>query len=239
MAVRTSRNNDNLREIKFTRNFTKHAEGSVLVECGDTKIIVTATIEEKIPRWMQRDCGEGWLTAEYSLIPSSTHTRVARERGSKLSGRTQEIQRLIGRSLRAAIDLKKLGERTVTIDADVIQADGGTRTASISGAFIALHDACQKLVDDGKIKENPVIEPVAAISAGLLDNEVLLDLEYSEDSIADVDANIVMTESGKIIEFQTTAEGNPFSQDQLIEILEIGKKGIKEIISLQKEALGI
>jgi ribonuclease PH len=240
MTNRTNnRKQDELRPIKFTRNFTKHAEGSVLVEFGDTKVITTATIEEKVPRWMDLESGSGWLTAEYALIPSSTHTRVARDRGIKISGRTQEIQRLIGRSLRAAVDLSKLGERTITIDADVIQADGGTRTASISGAYIALYDAVLKLLNDGKIKENPIIEPVAAISAGILSDIVLLDLDYSEDSTADVDANLVMTESGKIVEFQSTAEGNPFYREQLFELLSVGEKGIKQIIEIQKQALGI
>ena len=234
-----NRQNNELRPIKFTKNFTKHAEGSVLVEFGDTKVIVTATIEDRIPRWMKdQRPGEGWLTAEYALIPSATHTRVQRERGVSLSGRTQEIQRLIGRSLRAAINLTKIGERTITIDADVIQADGGTRTASISGAYVALQMAVNKLVKDGSLKENPLLEPVAAISCGILNDKILLDLDYSEDSTADVDANIVMTASGKIIEFQTTAEGNPFTQEQLIELLNVGKAGISEIIKLQKEAIG-
>lgn len=239
MANRSNnRKNDELRVIKFTRNFTKHADGSVLVEFGDTKVITTATIEDKVPRWLATE-GQGWLTAEYSLIPSSTHTRVSRDRGSKISGRTQEIQRLIGRSLRAAIDLSKIPDRTITIDADVIQADGGTRTASITGAYIALYDAVQKLLDKGALKENPLLEPVAAISFGILKDEILLDLDYSEDSTADVDANLVMTESGKIIEFQSTAEGNPFYQEQLFELLRVGQKGISEIIRLQKETLGI
>lgn len=234
--MRVNRKNDELRKIKFTRHFTKHASGSVLVECGDTKVIVTATVDEKSPKWM--DTPSGWVTAEYSLLPSSTNTRVRRERGNNpVSGRTQEIQRLIGRSLRACIDLEKLGERTITIDADVIQADGGTRTASISGGFVALCDAVKKLMDEGLLKENPIIEPVAAISAGILDNQILLDLEYSEDSIADVDANIVMTASGKIVEFQTTAEGNPFCEQQLIELLHTGKKAIFDIIEMQKQAL--
>ncbi|MDD3149981.1 MAG: ribonuclease PH [Candidatus Gastranaerophilales bacterium] len=229
-----------LRQVNFTRNFTKHAEGSVLVEFGDTKVITTATTEERIPRWMMsQEHKTGWLSAEYSLIPSATHTRVQRERGINISGRTQEIQRLIGRSLRAAVDLEKLGERTITIDADVIQADGGTRTASISGAFIALYDAVNKLMDNGLIVENPIIEPVAAISVGILDGEILLDLDYSEDSTADVDANIVMTESGKIIEFQSTAEGNPFYRKQLLKMLDVAENGIKDIIKMQKSILGI
>ncbi len=233
-----NRKNDELRSIKFTRNFTKHAAGSVLVEFGDTKVITTATVEEKVPRWMSEE-GHGWLTAEYSLLPSATHTRVSRDRGGKISGRTQEIQRLIGRSLRAAVDLKKLGERTITIDTDVIQADGGTRTASISGAYVALYDAINKLMVNGSLNENPIIEPVAAISCGIRNGKILLDLDYEEDSTADVDANIVMTKSGQIIEFQTTAEGTPFSESQLIELLNVGKKGICEIVKLQIKALGL
>ncbi len=233
--MRTNRKNDELRKIKFTRNFTKHADGSVLVEFGETKVIVSASVEEKVPAWMNEP--KGWISAEYSLLPSSTHTRVKRERGIAISGRTQEIQRLISRSLRAAVDLNKLGERTIIIDADVIQADGGTRTASISGGFIALSDAIGKLIEKGLLGESPIIEPVAAISAGILNDDVLLDLEYSEDSRADVDANIVMSESGKIIEFQTTAEGNPFSQEQLFELLRVGKNAISDIIKMQKAVL--
>ena len=229
---------DELRPINFTKNFTKHADGSVLVEFGDTKVITTANIEDRVPRFMA-DSGNGWLTAEYALLPSSTHTRVGRERGTVLSGRTQEIQRLIGRSLRAAVDLTKIGERTITIDADVIQADGGTRTASISGAYVALYDALRKMKERGDIKEIPIIEPIAAISVGIVNGEVVLDLDYSEDSSAHVDANIVMTESGKIVEFQSTAEGKTFERSELLAFLEVGEKGIKEIIKKQKEVLGI
>ncbi|MDD3014276.1 MAG: ribonuclease PH [Candidatus Gastranaerophilales bacterium] len=229
---------DELRQVKFTRNFTKHADGSVLVEFGDTKVIVTAIIEDKVPRFMM-DSGKGWLTAEYSLLPGSTHTRVSRERGPLISGRTQEIQRLIGRSLRAAVNLNAIGERTITIDADVIQADGGTRTASISGAYVALYDALSKLKEKKLISTIPVIESVAAISVGIVKGEILLDLEYSEDSSADVDANLVMTESGKIIEFQSTAEGTAFDRQDLFKLLDIGEKGIREIIEKQKNVLGI
>jgi len=233
-----NRNNDELRQVKFTRNFTKHADGSVLVEFGDTKVIVTASIEDRVPRFLM-DSGKGWLTAEYSLLPGSTHTRVSRERGPLISGRTQEIQRLIGRSLRAAVDLNAIGERTLTIDADVIQADGGTRTASISGAFIALYDALSKLKEKNLINKIPIIEPVAAISVGIVKDKIMLDLDYSEDSSADVDANLVMTESGNIIEFQSTAEGKAFSKQDLFKLLEVGEKGIKEIIEVQKQILGI
>ncbi len=217
------------REIKFTRNFTKNALGSVLVEFGDTKVITTASVEVGKPKWMDKDDPRGWLTAEYSLLPSSTSTRCQRER-TKISGRTQEIQRLIGRSLRACVDLEKMPDLTITIDADVIQADGGTRTASICGAYVALNDAVKKLLKDGTIKQNPIIEPIAAISAGIVDGEVCLDLNYEEDSHAQVDSNVVLTKSGKIIEFQTTAEGEAYEFDKMIEIFNVAKKGINEII---------
>ena len=233
-----NRKSDELRPIKFTRSYTKYADGSVLVECGDTKVIVTANVEEKVPRFLI-DKGTGWLTAEYSLLPGSTHTRVSRDRGTMISGRTQEIQRLIGRSLRAAIDLSKIGERTITIDADVIQADGGTRTASISGAFVALYDAVLKLKEKDLISEIPIIEPVAAISSGIIKDEVLLDLDYSEDSTAQVDSNLIMTESGKIVEFRSTAEGKAYDKKDLLKLLEVGEKGIKEIIQIQRQSLGI
>lgn len=225
-----TRKNDELREIKFTKDFTKHACGSYLVEFGDTRVITTASVEYGKPKWMDKDDRRGWVSAEYSLLPSATNTRCQRER-TKISGRTQEIQRLIGRSLRACIDLHKIPDLTITIDADVIQADGGTRTAGICGGFLALNDAVKKLIDKGIITENPIIEPIAAISAGIVDGEVKLDLDYEEDSAAQVDANIVLTKSGKIVEFQTTAEGAPFSENQLIEILNIAKKGIQEILA--------
>lgn len=225
-----NRKNNETREIKFTKNYTKHALGSVLVEFGDTKVITTASVEVGKPKWMAKEDPRGWLTAEYSLLPSSTSTRCQRER-TKISGRTQEIQRLIGRSLRACVDLEKMPELTITIDADVIQADGGTRTASICGGFVALADAVEKLLSDGTLKENPIIEPVAAISAGIIDGEVRLDLNYEEDSHAQVDSNVVLTKSGKIIEFQTTAEGEPYEFNQMIEIFEVAKKGIDEIIA--------
>ncbi len=224
-----NRQNNQTREIKFTRNFTKHALGSVLAEFGDTKVITTASVEVGKPKWMSKEDPRGWLSAEYSLLPSSTSTRCQRER-TKISGRTQEIQRLIGRSLRACVDLEKMPDLTITIDADVIQADGGTRTASICGAFIALTDAVNKLIEDGTLKESPIIEPIGAISAGIVGDDVLLDLDYEEDSHARVDSNIVLTKSGKIIEFQTTAEGEPYEFDKMVEIFELGKKGIQEII---------
>ena len=229
MPERINRKNDELREVKFTRDFTKHAPACVLVQFGDTKVIVTASVDEGKPKWMEKDDNRGWITAEYSLLPSATHTRCQRER-SKISGRTQEIQRLIGRSIRSCVDLTLLGERTITIDADVIQADGGTRCASICGAYIVVDMLVKKLIEEGKLEQNPILEPIAAVSVGIVDGETRLDLEYVEDSSAQVDSNIVMTKSGKIIEFQTTAEGNPYERSQLLEILDLGQKAIKEII---------
>ena len=225
------RKNDELRNIKITKDYTKNALGSVLVEFGDTKVIVTASVEEGKPRWMEKKDPRGWVTAEYSLLPSATHTRCQRER-NKISGRTQEIQRLIGRSLRSCVDLKKVGERTVTIDADVIQADGGTRCASICGGFVAMNLAFERLIEQGLLSENPIIEPIAAVSVGLIDGEVKLDLDYSEDSNAQVDSNVVMTKSSKIIEFQTTAEGAPFEKSQLDEIYNLASNAIQKIIAL-------
>lgn len=227
--TRKNRKNNELRQIKFTKDFTKNALGSVLVEFGDTKVITTASVDFSKPKWMEKDSAQGWVTAEYSLLPSSTNTRCKRER-TCISGRTQEIQRLIGRSLRACVDMSKMPDMTIIVDADVIQADGGTRTASICGGFLALKTAIEKLMADGKLQENPIIEPIAAISAGIVDGEVMLDLCYEEDSSAQVDANVVLTKSGKIIEFQTTAEGEPYDRKQLTEIFEIAQKGINEII---------
>ena len=223
------RSNDKTREIRFTKNYTKHALGSVLVEFGDTKVITCASVEQGKPKWMAPDDNRGWLTAEYSLLPSSTSTRCQRER-TKISGRTQEIQRLIGRSLRACVDLEKMPNLTITIDADVIQADGGTRTASICGGFVALQDAVKKLIEQGLLSENPIIEPIGAISAGIVNGEVMLDLNYEEDSHAQVDSNVVLTKSGKIIEFQTTAEGAPYEYSQMSEIFNLAKSGIDKII---------
>lgn len=228
--MRKDRTNKELREIKFTKDFTKNALGSFLVEFGDTKVITTASVDFSKPKWMERDSTSGWVSAEYSLLPSSTNTRCRRERTS-VSGRTQEIQRLIGRSLRACVDLNKMPEMTIIIDADVIQADGGTRTASICGGFLALNDAIEKLIKEGKLKESPIIEPIAAISVGIVKGEVRLDLNYEEDSSAQADANVVLTKSGKIIEFQTTAEGEPFTREQMIEIFETAQKGIDKIIA--------
>ncbi len=225
------RANNEIRKITFTKNYVKHAKGSVLVEFGDTKVLVCASVEESKPKWMPKDEKRGWVTAEYSLLPASTNVRCQRER-TKLSGRTQEIQRLIGRSLRACVDLEKLGERTITIDADVIQADGGTRVASICGGYIALCELIQKLKEEGSLPENPIIEPIAAISAGIVDGNVVVDLCYDEDSSAQADSNIVLTRSGKIIEFQSTAEGDPFSKEQMDEIFSLAKNAINEIISM-------
>jgi len=224
------RENNQLREIKFTHNFTKHALGSVLVEFGDTKVIVTASVDLKKPKWMEDDDNRGWVTAEYSLLPSATNTRCRRER-EKVSGRTHEIQRLIGRSLRACVDLEKMPKMTITIDADVIQADGGTRTASICGGYLALKDAIEKLLKSGDLEENPIIETIAAISIGIVDGEIKLDLNYEEDSHAQVDSNVILTQSGKIIDFQTTAEGLPYEYEKMLEIFSIAKTGIDEIIS--------
>lgn len=225
------RANNEIRKITFTKNYVKHAKGSVLVEFGDTKVLVCASVEESKPKWMPKDEKRGWVTAEYSLLPASTNVRCQRER-TKLSGRTQEIQRLIGRSLRACVDLEKLGERTITIDADVIQADGGTRVASICGGYIALCELIQKLKEEGSLPENPIIEPIAAISAGIVDGNAVVDLCYDEDSSAQADSNIVLTRSGKIIEFQSTAEGDPFSKEQMDEIFSLAKNAINEIISM-------
>ena len=225
------RSNNDLRKIKFTHDYTNHSLGSVLVEFGDTKVLVCANYEEAIPKWMDKDSEEGWLTAEYSLLPQSTLTRVARER-TKISGRTQEIQRLIGRSLRACLNLELIKGKTFLIDADVLQADGGTRTASICGAYVALCDMVEKLLKEGLLEKNPIIEPIGAISAGIVNGEVMVDLCYEEDSAAQVDSNIVLTKSGKIIEFQTTAEGLPYDKKQLDEIYEIANKSINKIIEM-------
>lgn len=225
------RKNDELREIKFTHGFTKHALGSVLTEFGDTRVIVTASVDLKKPKWMDEDDNRGWVTAEYSLLPASTNTRCKRER-EKVSGRTQEIQRLIGRSLRACVDLTKMSGMTITIDADVIQADGGTRTASICGGYLALRDAVEKLLASGDLKENPIIEPIAAISIGIVDGEIKLDLNYAEDSHAQVDSNVILTKSGKIVDFQTTSEGEPYEFERMIELFNTAKAGIGRIIEM-------
>jgi len=231
ISRKNGRKFDELRPIKFTNNFTKHALGSVLVEFGDTKVITTASVEHQKPKWMEPEDNRGWVTAEYSLLPSATNTRCSRER-NKVSGRTHEIQRLIGRSMRACVDLEKMPDITITIDADVIQADGGTRTASICGGFIALREAVKKLIASGDLKENPIVEPIAAISIGLIGDNILLDLDYDEDSHARVDSNVVLTKSGKIVDFQTTSEGEPYEKTQMDELFEIASDGIKKIISM-------
>jgi tRNA nucleotidyltransferase len=227
-----NRKNDEMREVKVTKNYIIHPEGSVLIEFGNTKVICNATVEEKIPRWL-RGTGSGWITAEYSMLPRATNTRVQRESTKgKLSGRTMEIQRLIGRALRATIDLEKLGERTIMIDCDVIQADGGTRTASITGAYLALELAIEKLIDERKLKEMPIKAKVAAISVGKVRNELLLDLEYEEDSRADVDMNIVMNDKGEFIELQGTGEEATFTQTELLKFIELSKNAFDKLFKL-------
>ncbi len=228
---------DQVRPIKMTRNYTAYAEGSVLVEFGNTKVLCNATVEENVPRWLKGK-GQGWVTAEYGMLPRSTHSRMRREAASgKQGGRTMEIQRLIARSLRAVVDLKAMGEFMVTVDCDVIQADGGTRTAAISGASVALADAFDTLVEQGKLKANPMKGHVAAVSIGILGENILCDLEYVEDSAADTDMNVVMTEDGRMIEIQGTAEGEPFTHQELMALLESANKGIAEIVAAQKLAL--
>ena len=239
-ATRPSgRRADELRRVTLTRHFTRHAEGSVLVEFGDTRVLVTASVEEGVPGFL-RGLGQGWLTAEYGMLPRSTHTRTAREAAKgKQSGRTLEIQRLIGRSLRAVTDLEALGERTVQIDCDVLQADGGTRTASITGACVAVHDAFSKLLAEGRIGRQPLREFVAAVSVGVYDGAPVLDLDYPEDSACDTDMNVVMTASGGMVEVQGTAEGAPFSRAELDGLLTLAERGIAQLIAAQKAALGL
>ena len=232
------RANDALRPVRITRGYTMHAEGSVLIEFGHTKVLCTASVEEKVPPH-QKGSGEGWVTAEYGMLPRATHTRGSREAAKgKQSGRTQEIQRLIGRSLRAVFDLKALGERTLTLDCDVLQADGGTRTASITGAFVAAQDAVNRLIAEGKLAASPIKDHVAAISVGLLDGQPLLDLEYVEDSACDTDMNVVMTGAGHYVEVQGTAEGVAFTRQEMDALLALADKGIGELVALQKQALG-
>lgn len=226
---------DQLRPVSIERGFMKHAEGSALIKMGDTHVICTASVENRVPHFLVGK-NTGWITAEYAMLPRSTHTRSEREtRGTK--GRTQEIQRLIGRALRAVIDLKKLGSRTLWIDCDVLQADGGTRTASISGAYVAVVDAIDKLKKEGSIKENPLGDSVAAVSVGIIGNTPMLDLCYAEDATAEVDMNIVLTGQGNFVEVQGTAEGNPFTFDQMQHLIALGQKGISEITQLQRDVL--
>ncbi len=233
----SGRKHNQLREMTFDVGFTKHAEGSCLVKFGDTHVLCTASVDERVPPFL-RNTGSGWVTAEYGMLPRSTHDRMDREAArGKQSGRTQEIQRLIGRSLRSIVDLKALGERQIVVDCDVLQADGGTRTASISGAYVALHLALQKLQEKKLIKTLPLLHQVAAISCGIYKDQAVLDLDYDEDSNAQADANFVMTQNGKIIEVQTTAEESPFDQDKLMEMMELAKVGIAEITKRQQEVL--
>jgi ribonuclease PH len=227
-----------MRTIELQTGFTKHAEGSVLVSFGDTRVLVTASVEEKVPPFL-RGKGEGWVTAEYSMLPRATHTRGSREAAKgKQSGRTQEIQRLIGRSLRAVVDMKKLGERQIVLDCDVIQADGGTRTASISGAWVALRLAIDKLMAEGKIKEDPITAQVAAVSCGIHEGTPVLDLDYIEDSNAHADANFVLIEGGLIAEAQATAEGAPYDEEALLRLLRLARIGCDQIFAAQAKAVG-
>ncbi|MGI8662895.1 MAG: ribonuclease PH [Acidimicrobiales bacterium] len=235
MPRHDDRQADELRPITFERDFTESADGSVLVSFGRTRVLCTASVDEDVPRWM-RGKGKGWVTAEYSMLPGASAERIRREvKDGKPSGRTQEIQRLIGRSLRAVCDMTALGERQVIVDCDVLQADGGTRTASICGGYIALHDALARLVQKGAIAGHPLTEPCAAISVGIVDGSALLDLAYVEDSRAEVDMNVVMTGGGRFIEVQGTAEGLPFTRDELDSLLRLAEAGITEIVGLQRE----
>lgn len=233
----SNRQPDELRSINITRNYTMHAEGSVLIECGDTKVLCTASVGERVPPWLKGQ-GRGWVTAEYGMLPRSTTERMRREAASgKQGGRTMEIQRLIGRSLRAAIDLEVLGERVITLDCDVIQADGGTRTSSISGAWVALSDAIQGLLDAGTLEKSPLLSSVASISVGIYKGVPILDLDYAEDSSADTDMNIVMNAEGHFIEIQGTAEAAPFSDEEMSAMLKLAHKGIREINEIQQRAI--
>jgi ribonuclease PH len=233
----SQRQPDQLRAVRITRNFTRHAEGSVLIEMGDTRVLCTASVEESLPSFL-RGKGQGWVTAEYGMLPRSTHTRSAREAAKgKQTGRTQEIQRLIGRSLRAVTNLKALGERQITLDCDVLQADGGTRCASITGAWIALYEACEKLVQAGKLPANPVKDHVAAVSVGIYNGGAVLDLDYPEDSNCDTDMNVIMTGNGGIVEVQGTAEGEPFSREQMNVLMDLAQMGIRQLVAEQQRAL--
>jgi len=235
----SSRQDDSLRNVRLSRNFIRHAEGSVLVEFGDTRVICTASVEESVPSFLKGK-GQGWVTAEYGMLPRSTGSRMRREAAAgKQSGRTQEIQRLIGRSLRAVVDMSLLGERQILIDCDVIQADGGTRTASITGAYVALADAIARLMADGKLAVNPLKDHVAAVSVGIVGGRALLDLDYPEDSGCETDMNVVMTGSGRFIEVQGTAEGEPFTRAEMDALLQLAEKGIRELIVMQKEVLAV
>ncbi len=230
---------DQLRPVTLETGFSRYAEGSCLVKFGETHVLCTASVDERVPPFL-RNTGKGWVTAEYGMLPRSTHTRTDREAArGKQSGRTQEIQRLIGRSLRAVTNLQAMGEVQIKIDCDVLQADGGTRTASITGSWVALYMACQKLLEIGKIKVNPIIGQVAAVSCGIYQGNVVLDLDYPEDSACQADTNFVLTGDGKIVEVQGTAEDLPFSRDQFMELLGLAEKGVTELAALQRQALGL
>lgn len=232
-----NRENHQTRPVKITRHYTRYAEGSVLIEFGETKVLCNATVEDKVPPFLKGK-GQGWVTAEYGMLPRATHSRTQREAAKgKQSGRTMEIQRLIARSLRAVVDLEKLGERTITVDCDVIQADGGTRTASITGACVALHDALNVLVEKGALKASPMKGLVAAISVGIVENTPVCDLEYVEDSNAETDMNVVMVDDGRMVEVQGTAEGEPFSHNELLSLLDLAKQGCEQLFEAQKAAL--
>ncbi len=234
-----NRERDTLRPVSITMGVSAYAEGSCLIKCGHTHVLCTASVDNSVPRWM-KGSGKGWVTAEYGMLPRSTHSRMGREAArGKQGGRTVEIQRLIGRSLRAVIDLEKLGERQIILDCDVMQADGGTRTASITGAWAALYQACQKLVNEGVLDANPVTNRMAAVSAGIVDGECRLDLEYTEDSTAQADANFVLTDKGGVIEIQATAEETPFTAEQMSELLRLAEKGVSELCDIQAGALGL
>jgi len=228
---------DELRPVKITPNFLANAEGSALIEMGNTRVICAASVEDKLPPHLRYQRTEGWVTAEYGMLPRSTHTRSQRETGRGPSGRTHEIQRLIGRSLRAIANRKVIGERTITLDCDVLQADGGTRTAAITGAYVALAIACKRLMKDRRITKSPIVAEVAAVSVGIVDGVPLLDLKYDEDSRAEVDMNVVCTGDGRFIEVQGTAEGSPFTREQMDDLLELAKKGIAELVTLQRYAI--
>jgi len=238
MSVRVDgREPDDLRSVELTRDYTEFAAGSVLIRMGKTVVLCTASVAEEVPRWM-RNTGRGWVTAEYSMLPGSSPERIDREAArGRQSGRTQEIQRLIGRSLRAVTDLRALGETQITLDCDVLQADGGTRTAAICGAYVALHDACTRLQQQGKLKTQPLFEACAAVSVGVIDGACLLDLDYSEDSRADTDMNVVMTSSGRFVEVQGTAERTPFDRAELDELLSLAEHGIAQILDAQAEVV--
>ena len=227
---------DELRAVKITPNFLANAEGSALIEMGNTRVICAASVEDKLPPHLRNQRIEGWVTAEYGMLPRSTHTRSAREIGGP-SGRTHEIQRLIGRSMRAIANRKLIGERTITLDCDVLQADGGTRTAAITGAYVAFAIACKRLMKENKIKKSPIMSEVAAVSVGIVDGFALLDLKYDEDSRAGVDMNVVCTGDGRFIEVQGTAEGSPFTREQMDNLLELGRKGIEQLVRLQRQAI--